>query len=1183
MADLDLSGRRLGEFVLQEQIGAGGYGAVYRCEQPVLKRDAVVKVLHTRGRRNNAARERFLREARLASRLEHPYAAHVYSFGAEDDGVLWIAMELVQGITLGEWLKSRGPMPLDQFVAFFECVAQVVQAAHERGIVHRDLKPSNMMVIESGGRLFPKLLDFGIAKLHDESHDELRDELEGPDDHDDDEAGGEQFVDGPATVRIRITPQRVQRTRTDSKPAAPLTRRGAVIGSAPYMSPEQWGDPCAVGPPTDVYSLGCVAYEALTGQAPFTGANTDEYYRRHLVTEPPPLGDSFPPGLDRVLRRAMAKSPEDRHASALELAAELHAELRAQPRQQLRSAAQQWQDRARPTGMLWGRDALAGVERLIHTASDAALSELECSFVAASQRRARRIGWLRRTLVLVAAAGTVGGLQYRSAMQADLADERARLAEQTASAAQQLADVRVTQSELEQGRAALLHGEQEAQAHLAEAYKRDPLPSTAFMLARAMQPRLQEQAQFASTFGRMWSAAFSPDGTQIVTTDDRAAQIWDAQTHQLRSTLPHGCEVYQAVLPHGCEVYQAVYSADGTMLVTVAQAMLRVWDPTQGTLVRELRAPGGATLRYFRAAVSPDGRLVAAIESGGSTVHVWSAATGVLLAELRMHGADFPDLAFSADRWLAVTGGGDVAVFDARTWVRVLAIPGPSHSLAFDSHARLVVGAVSGDITLWDVRSGTRLKHLRQFGESVETIAFSPDGELIVTGSLDGAIQVWRAGSGALQAQLNPRRSKVVAVEFDRTGESVLAAHADGKVVVADSGQGWPIALLDGPRSGIRAAHFDPGARRVVAASLDGTARVWDASSPYRRWSSDPTGDNCGVATTSERQSRFVAVGCGARPVRVWDTAHDQLIAELPSVSPISDGGFTSAFPVVSDAGDRAAIARGNDVQLYELPAGRLVRTISHAAPVSAVAFASTGRELISGAVDGSLRIAHDDGTQLALPGAGGVDAVLLLPDGRAVVSDAQRRLRVYAADGRLLAELEMPVRLMSLRRNGARVVTIANYNGPVASPLLIDLDSYRIVAELAGHRGRVFSARWIAGERILTAGADGTARLWDGVAGRSLQVYRGGSRFLADVTLMSETMVVAGDADGLLWFWDAASGARLWTMPAHKSAVIAVHIEDGDLVTRGFTGEMSRWRLPGPEHVIEACSGRAHCAIVAQ
>src|SRR5690242_14832085 len=137
MADLDLTRRRLGEFVLHERIGAGGCGAVYRCEQPALRRDAVIKVLHGQRPPNEAAQERFMREARLASRLDHPYAAHVYSFGIEPDGLMWIAMELVQGVTLGEWVKSRGPMPLEQFVPFFDAVAHVVQAAHARGIVHR--------------------------------------------------------------------------------------------------------------------------------------------------------------------------------------------------------------------------------------------------------------------------------------------------------------------------------------------------------------------------------------------------------------------------------------------------------------------------------------------------------------------------------------------------------------------------------------------------------------------------------------------------------------------------------------------------------------------------------------------------------------------------------------------------------------------------------------------------------------------------------------------------------------------------------------------------------------------------------------------------------------------------------------------------------------------------------------
>src|SRR5262249_18607061 len=152
------------------------------------------------------------------------------------------------------------------------------------------------------------------------------------------------------------------------------------------------------------------------------------------------------------------------------------------------------------------------------------------------------------------------------------------------------------------------------------------------------------------------------------------------------------------------------------------QAMLRIWDPAQGDLVRELRAPGAAPSEFYRVAVSGDGRLVAAANGAGSTVHVWNAATGVLLAELHTQPAEFPDLAFSADRWLAVTGGGDVAVFDAQTWERALTIPGPVHCLAFDSRAHLVTGAVSGDVALWDVPSGARYKHLRPFGDPVEAI-----------------------------------------------------------------------------------------------------------------------------------------------------------------------------------------------------------------------------------------------------------------------------------------------------------------------------------------------------------------------------------------------------------------------------------------------------------------------------
>src|SRR5215470_372529 len=137
----DLCGRTLGEFVLRERIGEGGFGAVYRCEQPLLGRQAVIKVLHRGLRDHDVALKRFMREAQLASRLDHPYAAHVYAFGVEErDGLFWIAMELVQGTTFDRWLRDRGTMPLDQLIPFFERVAEVVHTAHERGIVHRDLK-----------------------------------------------------------------------------------------------------------------------------------------------------------------------------------------------------------------------------------------------------------------------------------------------------------------------------------------------------------------------------------------------------------------------------------------------------------------------------------------------------------------------------------------------------------------------------------------------------------------------------------------------------------------------------------------------------------------------------------------------------------------------------------------------------------------------------------------------------------------------------------------------------------------------------------------------------------------------------------------------------------------------------------------------------------------------------------
>jgi len=1137
----DLSGRVVGEFILREQIGEGGYAVVYRCEQPLLKRDLVIKVLHAR-RRNNVAQERFLREAQLASRLDHHYAAHVYAFGAEDDGLLWIAMELVQGVTLGEWLATHGPMPLDQFVPFFECVAQVVQAAHDRGIVHRDLKPSNVMVIERGGRLLPKLLDFGIAKV-------ISDVAPAPA-----WPVPTSGPDGVVTARIRVTPQRVPRPRPEPKDYR-LTGTGAGMGSSPYMSPEQWDNASAVGPASDIYSLGIVAYEALSGRRPFLAETTDDYHRQHLHAEVPPLRSDLSRDLDRVIRRALAKDAGDRHATVLELASELRAALRTQPREQLRSSAQQWEDRARAPGLLWGGDVLADLERWTRRAPSGALTGLECSFVAASQRRHRRLLWLRRSLIAVAAVTVFGVLQLRAVMRTRMADQIA------------------TESEIEQGRQALLHGESsEAVRHLEQAYQRQHSPGVAFMLARALQPRMSELGRLASSSGRMWSAAFSPDGARIVTTDDRSARMWDAASHQLLFTMSHGDIVYQAV-----------FSPDGARVITAGgDGSVRIWDAATGTAIHTLAYQGSDAAQWRYAAVAMSSHLVAAIDGLGRAAHVWDADTGAQLAELPNDASEAALLAFSSDgHWLATTGGDEVRVFDTSTWRPAATIAGPRvRSLAFDpTGPRLAVGTSDGVTSIWEVPGGTRVRCLREAGESVDAIAYSRDGGLVATASRDGAEQVWDATSGGLRTQLNSHRSRIYAVEFSPTGNLMLSAGADGAVVVSNVSTGMPVARLEGPQGLVIAAHFDPAARRVVGASWDGTARVWDAASPYRRWSSPPIGPECDTMDSLEPDRRFIAVACRNHATRVWDTARGKLVAELPEVTNVA-GDYYAAFPALTADGDRAAIARGNTVEVYALPTGQLIRTIVHPAAVNAVAFAAAGHELVSGALDGSLLVTRDGRDPIALPRSpAGIDAVAILANGHVVAGDASSRLRTLDPDrGTLVMDLAAPSRVRLLRPSpdGARLVTIATRNKP-APPALWDLEQHRLVAQLDGHVGRVFSARFVAaGHDILTAGSDGTARLWDAATGRLAQTFQGDSHFLADAALAPDgSVVIAGGSDGFIRIWDASNSRLLWMSQAHKSYVIGVHYEGSDIVTRGFLGEVSRWTLPPSERIIDACHAR--------
>jgi eukaryotic-like serine/threonine-protein kinase len=258
-------GRTLGRYTIEASIGSGGFATVYRATDTALERPVALKVLDPKAHQNPTVARRFVNEGRSVARLDHPAIVPVYDVG-ETDGLLWMAMRLVQGPTLDDALSQQRRFTGTELIAIVDRIAGALDHAHTQGIVHRDVKPSNIL-LEGGDPARAWLADFGIA----------------------------------ATART----------------AGRYTT--GTLGTAAYMAPEQ-ARPGDVGPPADVYSLGCVVYVLVAGRAPFPGDDHVGLLMAHATEPVPPLGHE---ALDRVLGRMLAKAPGDRPATASALADEL--------------------------------------------------------------------------------------------------------------------------------------------------------------------------------------------------------------------------------------------------------------------------------------------------------------------------------------------------------------------------------------------------------------------------------------------------------------------------------------------------------------------------------------------------------------------------------------------------------------------------------------------------------------------------------------------------------------------------------------------------------------------------------------------------------------------------------------------------------------------------------------------
>ncbi len=280
VADPYLGREIAGQFRVLEKIGSGGMGAVYKAEQPEMRRFVAIKILHSRYLSRQDLVTRFKREARAMSHLSHPNTARVFLYGQLDDGACYFVMEYLEGKNLAQTVRREGPMDPLRAINIMIQACGALEEAHRGGIVHRDLKPENIFLTTQGGIAdFPKVLDFGLAKV---SERQMR----------------------PGSLI--------------------LTQEGMVFGTPEFMSPEQARGEKLDGR-SDIYSLGIILYELLTGKLPFEASQPMEYIQKHIKERPLTLTErapdrSFPPGLEAVLMRALAKKPEERFDSAADFA-----------------------------------------------------------------------------------------------------------------------------------------------------------------------------------------------------------------------------------------------------------------------------------------------------------------------------------------------------------------------------------------------------------------------------------------------------------------------------------------------------------------------------------------------------------------------------------------------------------------------------------------------------------------------------------------------------------------------------------------------------------------------------------------------------------------------------------------------------------------------------------------------